>query len=145
MVTIISFPSLLRGLGIARRERHPAGQLAVEADLESILAGAREGNIEYQHRSGLDVHHSSRWFAELNGALAAQQLVSSLINEPDADGMDTDLGAPAPYPQNEVGAGIHRRKVGEPDVLKDAKYAQLALLIDQGIIGHHGKIEMQLS
>jgi len=35
MVTIIRFPSLLRGLGIARRKRHPAGQLAVEADLES--------------------------------------------------------------------------------------------------------------
>ena len=47
--------------------------------------------------------------------------------------------------RHQVGAGIHRRKIGEPDVLKDAEYAQLALLIDQGIIGHHGKIEMQLS
>jgi hypothetical protein len=145
MATIIGFPSLLRGLGIARRERNPAGQLAVEADLESILARPRQRNIEHQHRSGLYIYHSSRRLAELDCPLSSQQLVSSVIDEPDSDGMHPDLSAPSPYPQNEVGAGVHRRKIGEPHVLKDAEYAQLALLIDQGIVGDHGKIEMQLS
>jgi hypothetical protein len=30
-------------------------------------------------------------------------------------------------------------------VLEHAEHAQLSLLIDQGIVGHHGKIEMQFS
>jgi hypothetical protein len=145
MVTIVSFPSLLRGLGIACRECNPAGQLAVEADLESILARPRQGNVEHQHRSCLDIYHSSRGLAELDGSLSSQQFISSVVDEPDSDGMHPDLSASAPYPQNQVGAGVHRRKIGEPDVLKDAEYAQLALLVDQGIVGDHGKIEMQLS
>jgi hypothetical protein len=42
-------------------------------------------------------------------------------------------------------AGTDGGKIGQPDVLKDAEHAQLALLIDQGVVGHYGEIEMQLS
>ena len=57
--------------------------------------------------------------------------------------MHPDFGAPAPYPQDQVGARIHRREVGEPDVLKDAEYAQLALLIDQGVVRDDREVEVQ--
>jgi hypothetical protein len=30
-------------------------------------------------------------------------------------------------------------------VLEHAQHAELALLIDQGVVGHYGEIEMQLS
>src|SRR4051794_21450642 len=68
MVAIMSLPSLLWGLRIARREGNPASQLTVEADLESILARTGQGNVEYQHRSGLHIHHAGRWLPELDSA-----------------------------------------------------------------------------
>jgi hypothetical protein len=43
-----------------------------------------------------------------------------------------------------VGAGADRRETGEPDVLEDAQHAQLALLVDQGVVGDDGEIEVQL-
>jgi hypothetical protein len=42
-----------------------------------------------------------------------------------------------------VGAGIYGGKVGEPDVLKHAEHAELALLIDQGVVGDNREIEVQ--
>jgi hypothetical protein len=59
--------------------------------------------------------------------------------------MSADFGAPAPYPENEVGAGMHRRKFGYPDVLKQPHDRELALLIDQGVISQNGEVEMQRS
>jgi hypothetical protein len=59
--------------------------------------------------------------------------------------MDADLGAPTPNPKHQMGARIHCWKVGEPNVLKHAEHAELALLIDQGVVGDDRKIEMQLS
>ena len=59
--------------------------------------------------------------------------------------MNPDLSAPPLYPEHQVGAGIYGREVGEPDVLKDPEDAELALLIDQGVVGNYRKIEMQLS
>ena len=97
-------------LRIPGGERHPAGQLAVEADLEGVLAGAGQGNVEHQHRAGLDVDHAGRRLAELHRALAAQQLGPAVIHEADPDGVDADLGAPAAHPQHQVGAGIDRRE-----------------------------------
>src|SRR5215213_7143037 len=103
VILTMSFPVTAAGTGESRRERNPAGQLAVEADLESILARARQGNVEHQHRSGLHGHHSSRRLAELDGALSSQQLVSPLVNEANSDGVHPDLGAAAPYQENQVG------------------------------------------
>jgi hypothetical protein len=44
-----------------------------------------------------------------------------------------------------VGPWIDGGKVGEPDVLKHAEHAELALLVDQGVIGDDREIEVQLS
>ena len=134
---------LLLLLGIPGRERDPAGKLPVETDLERVLPGTGEGNVEDQHRAGLDVDHSGGRLAELYRALTTEELVVAVINKPDADGVGADLGAPAPDPEHEVGPGVDRREVREPYVLKHAEHAELALLIDEGVIGDHGEIEVQ--
>jgi hypothetical protein len=132
-------------LWIPRGERNPAGKFAIEADLEGIRAGPGQGNIEDENRPRFDVHHAGRGLPELNGALAAHELGSGLVHEPDADGVHPDLGAPPAYPEHEVGPGIDGGKIGEPDVLEHAQHAELALLVDQGIIGDDREIEVQLS
>jgi hypothetical protein len=38
---------------------------------------------------------------------------------------------------------IHRREIGEPDVLKHAEHAELALLIDQGVVRDDREVEVQ--
>jgi hypothetical protein len=58
--------------------------------------------------------------------------------------MDADLGAAAPHPEDQVGAGADRRELGEPDVLEDAQDAELPLLVDQGIVGGQREIEVQV-
>jgi hypothetical protein len=42
-----------------------------------------------------------------------------------------------------VSPGIYRREIGEPDVLKHAEHAELALLIDQGVIRDDREVEVQ--
>ena len=116
-------------------ERDPSRYLAIECDLERVGAGAGERDIEHKHCPCLDVHDAGRWLAELHRALAAEQLVSSLVHESDADGVHPDLGASAADAQHEVRAGTHRREAGEPDVLEDAEDAEFALLVDEGVVG----------
>jgi hypothetical protein len=43
-----------------------------------------------------------------------------------------------------VGAGADRREAGNPHVLKDAQHAELALLVDQGVVRDDGEVEMQV-
>jgi hypothetical protein len=43
-----------------------------------------------------------------------------------------------------VGARADRRKLGEPDMLEDAEHAELALLIDEGVVGGQREVEMQI-
>lgn len=107
------------------------------------MAGAGQGNIENQDRPRLHIHDSRRWLTKLHRAFAAQQLASAFIDESDPDGVDADLGTPASHPKHQVGAGIHRREVRQPHVLEHSQHAELALLIDQGVVGDDGKIEMQ--
>lgn len=57
--------------------------------------------------------------------------------------MNSDLGSPSADSEHQVSARIDRRKVGEPDVLKHAEHAELALLIDQGVVGDNREIEVQ--
>lgn len=78
-------------------------------------------------------------------ALAAQELASAVVDKTNSNGVDPDLGAPSPDPQHQVGTGIHGGKVREPDVLEHAEDAELALLVDQSVVGDDGKVEMQLS
>jgi hypothetical protein len=58
--------------------------------------------------------------------------------------VDADLGPPPPDPEYQVGAGADRREFGEPDVLENAQDAQLALLVDQGIVGRQREVEVQV-
>jgi hypothetical protein len=138
-------PSLLRRLRVPRRERHPAGQLSIEADLEGVLTRPGQRDIEHQDRPRLDVDHSRRRFAELHGAFPSQKLASTLIHEANTDRVNSDLGTPSANPKHQVGAGIYRREIGEPHVLKHAEHTELALLIDQGVVSDYREIEMQLS
>jgi hypothetical protein len=136
---------LLGLLGISRGQRHPVGDLPVQADLECVLAWSGQGNVEHQNGAGFDIHHSGGRLAELHRAFSSEQFVPALIHKPDPNGMDPDLGSAPAHPQHQVSTGIHGRKVGEPDVLEHAQHAELALLVDQGVIGDDSEVEMQLS
>jgi hypothetical protein len=136
------FSRLLR---IRRRQRHPALDLAVEGDLEGILSWAGKGNIEHQDRPGLDIDYAGGRLAELDRAFTTQQLGAVLVYKADPDRMNPDLGSPPPHSQDQVRPGADGWEVGDPDMLKDAEHTQLALLVDEGIIGDEREIEMQLS
>jgi hypothetical protein len=43
-----------------------------------------------------------------------------------------------------MGAGADGRKAGQPDVLKNTQDAELSLLVDEGVIGDEGEIEVQV-
>ena len=130
---------------ISGGERDPAGQLSVQADLEGILARPGQGDVEYQNGTGFYVYHSRGRFPELDGALTAEQLAAILVHEADSYGVNSDLRTPPSNPKHQVGAGIHGGEVGEPDMLEHAEHAELALLVDQGVVGYNGEVEMQLS
>jgi hypothetical protein len=55
-----------------------------------------------------------------------------------------DLGPLAFHPEHQVGAGMHRREAGHPDVLEQPQHGQLALLVNQRVIGQDREIEIQL-
>ncbi|MEA2713663.1 MAG: hypothetical protein QOK27_1624 [Gemmatimonadales bacterium] len=119
------------------------GRLTVEADLERVLSGARQGHVEDEHRAGLHIDHSGRRLAELHRPLTAEQLGSRLVDEANPYGVTAYLGAPPPNPEHQVSPGIYRREVGEPDVLKHAEHAELALLVDQGVVRDDCEVEVQ--
>jgi hypothetical protein len=135
----------LARLGVPRGKRHPAGQLSIQADLEGILPRPRQRNVENQNGAGLYIYHSGGRLSELHRAFSAEKLAAALIHESNPDGMNPDLRAAPSYPEDQVGPGVNGWEVGEPDMLKDAEDAELALLIDQSVIGDYGEIEMQLS
>jgi hypothetical protein len=121
------------------------GRLAVKADLERVLSGTRQRHVENEHGAGLHVDYSGRGLAELHCPLTAEQLGSRLVDKPNPDGMNANFGAPSPNPEHQVSPGIYRRKIGEPDVLKHAEHAELALLIDQGVVRDDREVEVQSS
>ena len=44
-----------------------------------------------------------------------------------------------------MSSGIHRREIRQPDMLKHAQHAELALLIDEGVVRYDSKVEVQSS
>ena len=142
-VQVMGERSLRLLLGIPGGQGDPVGLLAVQADLERVLSGARQWHVEDEHRAGLHVDHSGRRLAELHRALTAEQLGSRVVDEANPDGMNTDLGAPPANPEHQVSPGIYRREIGEPDVLKHAEHAELALLVDQGVVRDDCEVEVQ--
>jgi hypothetical protein len=123
---------------------HPATELTVEGDLEGVETGTGQGDIEDQHSASLDIHHAGGRLAELDRSLAPQQLGAGVVDEPDPDGVDTNLGPPPAHPEHQVGARADGGELGEPHVLEDAQHAELALLVDQGVVGDQREVEMQL-
>jgi hypothetical protein len=131
------------GLRISGRECNPVGGLAIETDLESILSGTRKGNVEHEHCPGFDIYHSSRWLTELHRALATQQLGAAVVHEANSYGMNPDFGASATNAEYQMGAGVDRGEVREPNVLEHPQHAELALLIYEGVIRDDRKVEVQ--
>ena len=130
-------------LWISGRQRHPARALSIEADLERVLAGPREGYVEDQHCTGFHVHYTGRWLTKLDGALSTQKLGAGVVHKADANGMCADLRPASPHPKDEMSPGVDGREVREPDVLEHAEHAELALLIDQGVVGDNSEVEVQ--
>ena len=130
---------------VSGRQRHPARALSIEADLKRVLAGPREGYVEDQHCTGFHVHYTRRWLTKLHGALSTQKLGVGVVHKADADGMCADLRPAPSHPKDEMSPGVDGWEVREPDVLKHAEYAELALLVNQGVVRDDSKVEVQSS
>ena len=134
------FPDLL---WIPGRQRHPAGALSIEADLERVLAGPGKGDVEHQHRSGFYIHNPRRRLAKLDRALTAEKLGAGVVDKLDANGVGADFRPAPSHPKDQVGARVDGWKVREPDMLKHTEHAELALLVDQGVVGDNSEVEVQ--
>jgi hypothetical protein len=66
------------------------------------------------------------------------------IHEADGHGMIADLGAASAHPEHQMRPGMHGRELRHPDMLKQSQHRELALLVDQGVIGQDREIEQQL-
>jgi hypothetical protein len=56
-----------------------------------------------------------------------------------------DLAAPPAHPKHQVSPRVHRRELGDPDVLEEAEHRELALLVDQGVVREDREVEVQVS
>ena len=128
---------------ISGGQRHPADALSIEADLEGVLAGPGKGDVEHQHRAGFHIDNSRRRLAKLNRALAAEKLSAGVVHKLDANCVSADFRPAPSHPEDQMGARIDRWEVREPDMLEHAEHTELALLVDQGIIGNNSEVEVQ--
>src|ERR1041384_7055610 len=80
--------------------------------------------------------------AELHRAVAAHELGAGVVHEADPERVLADLGAPPTHPHDQVGARVHRRKGRDPHVLEHAQHRELAVLIDQRVIGEDREIDL---
>ncbi|HZI75783.1 MAG TPA: hypothetical protein VFD73_17525 [Gemmatimonadales bacterium] len=140
----LTAPAYRVGLRVTGGERDPVGEFAVEADLERVLAWAGKGNVEYQDRSRLDVDYASRGLTELHRSFTAEELVATLVDKTNTNGVNANFRATPADPEDQMGTGVHRWEVGQPDVLEHPEHTQLSLLVDQGVISDNGKVEVQL-
>ena len=142
-LTSTSHLLLLLLLRISSRERYPVGALSVEADLEGVLPRPGQGHVEHQHRPGFYIDDPGGRLTELDRALTAEKLRTGVIHEADANGVSADFRPAPSHPKDEVSARVNGGKVREPHVLKHAEHAELALLVDQGIVGDDSEVEVQ--
>ena len=80
----------------------------------------------------------------MDGAFAAQQLRPGIVHKPDADRVYADLGSATPYPQDQMRPRMHSWEPGDPYVLEDAQDRELALLVDERVVGDDREIDLQL-
>lgn len=134
-------------MGFARNpagtQRDPDRRIVGQNDLEGIGAGARERDIEDQDGPRLDLGDSGGRFAELDIAFATHQFLMLVVDEPDPQRMGADFGPPSAHPDNQVGPRMHGGKLVDPDVLENAQHGQLAVLVDQGVVGDDSQVDVQ--
>jgi len=136
---------LVERLRVPRRQWDSNRGLAIEGNLERELSRPGERNVEHEHGTRLDVD-DTRWrLAEVHRSLAAEQLGAGVIHEADSDRVDADFRSPPSHPEHQMCPRVNRRKPADPHVLKDAEDRQLALLIDEGVIGENCKVDLQNS
>ena len=126
-------------------ERYPAGALSIETDLKGVLTGPRQGHIEHQDRPGFYVDDARRRLTELDRPLTTEKLRTRVVHESDANGVCADFRPSPSHPQDQVGARVDRGEVRKPDVLKHSEHAELALLVNQGVVGDDSEVEVQSS
>jgi hypothetical protein len=129
---------------LRRGQRHPGSRRVVETDFKGVLPRLGKRYVEYQHGPRLKFGHPGDRFAELHGAFASHQLLALIIHELDPNGVAADFRTPASNPEDKVGPRIYGGECGYPDVLKNPDDRKLSLLVDQGVIGDDGKIEVQV-
>ena len=129
----------------ANGQGNAVARVAIQLDLEGVGPRLRQGEVEHQHRPRLDFGHPGRWLAELHRPLSLQQRVPPIIHKADGQAVLADLGAPPTHPQDQMGPRVNRRELGHPHMLEQAQDGELALLIDQGVVGEDGKVEQQVS
>jgi hypothetical protein len=130
-------------LRVSSGQRHPAGPLSIEADLERVLARPGQWHVEHQHRAGFYIHDTRRWLTELDGAFTAEKFRAGLVYELDANGVCANFRTTPPHAKHQVGPRVDGWKVREPDMLKHPEHAELSLLIDQGVVGDDSEVEVQ--
>jgi hypothetical protein len=57
----------------------------------------------------------------------------------------TDFRTPAPDPQHQMRPRVQGGEARYPDVLKEAQNRELAVLVDQGVVGEDGEVEEQVT
>jgi len=57
--------------------------------------------------------------------------------------MHTNLVALRAQPHHEVGARVHCRKPAHPHMPENAEHRQLALLVEEGVVGKNGEVDVQ--
>ena len=107
------------------------------------MSRRRERQVEDQDGACFNIGHPGGRLAEVDRSLALDQAVALVVHEADPDAVGADLGAAAADPEHQVGARVNARELRHPDVLKQAKDGQLALLIDQGVVGEDREVEQQ--
>ena len=70
-------------------------------------------------------------------------IMSSYVEEADPERMHTNLVALRAQPHHEVGTRVHCRKPAHPHMPEYAEHRQLALLVEEGVVGKDGEVDVQ--
>ena len=138
-----------RQRGAARNQADGQGNAvalaAIELDLERVGAGLWQRKVEDQDGAGFDFGHAGRRLAEMHRPLAFKEGIAAVIDEPDGQAMFADFRASPAHPQDQMSPRVHGRELGHPHMLEQAQHGELALLINQGVVGEDGEVEQQVS
>jgi len=103
----------------------------------------RERDVEDEHGRGLDVGDSRGRLGEGHLAVAAEDLHILVVEETNLHLVLADLGALTPEPQDQVQPRVRGGKLLHPDVLEHPQDGDLPGLVDEGVVGDDGEVEVQ--